>query len=154
MTTQKQGTVKVGDTVIPQEFSHDDSKLKWVHEMNRYVDKECEVQNIDKDGFPRIKIIGDHNTALGFWWHPDYVTPVPTPAVFAPKNGDEVEVLYSGYWTISKFIGMNSGRYGCIDLSDNQYIEAKEIRPLRPTITRAEAEQKLKELGVNARIVD
>ncbi len=92
------------------------------------------------------------------------VVPIPYPEFLAklkgeekwePKNGEELEVMgVDCLWHIAEFVGVYKGYYVC--RFNNEFIGFQDvlIRPLRPTITRAEAEQKLKELGVNARIVD
>ena len=89
--------------------------------------------------------------------YPDFLAKLKGEEKWEPKNGEEVEVRIDRgkNWFKARFIGMDGDLFVCYE-SGPYHIGVKEssIRPLRPTITRAEAEQKLKELGVNARIVD
>ena len=85
----------------------------------------------------------------------DFLAKLKGEEKWEPKNGEEVEVMgVDCLWHIAEFVGVYKGYYVC--RFNNEFIGFQDvlIRPLRPTITRAEAEQKLKELGVIARIVD
>lgn len=86
----------------------------------------------------------------------DFLAKLKGEVKWEPKNGEEVEVCVSDkLWVNGMFISMDGKWYVCrVEALHGYYgVDPELIRPLRPTITRAEAEQKLKELGVIARIV-
>jgi len=91
--------------------------------------------------------------------YPDFLAKLKGDEKWEPKNGDEVEVTVNGVeWIVGQYIGKHTHDVNVafvFDLGGYRGFDNDEIRKLtRPTITRAEAEQKLKELGVIARIVD
>lgn len=90
--------------------------------------------------------------------YPDFLAKLKGEEKWEPKNGEEVEVSVGrpSKWVKAEFVCIHKTYYICSLKDEWQYLPftLNLIRPLRPTITRAEAEQKLKELGVNARIVD
>lgn len=78
---------------------------------------------------------------------------------WTPKAGEMVEVevgkLYPT-WSKAEMVCYHKGYYICNEVNNWQYMPFKlnQIRPITPTITRAEAEAKLKDAGINARIID
>ena len=82
--------------------------------------------------------------------YPDFLAKLKGVEKWEPKNGEEVEVQYvDKNWHNARFIGMSEGFYVCQMKGDFLAFEPILIRPLRPTITRKEAEDKL-----NVRIID
>ena len=91
--------------------------------------------------------------------YPDFLAKLKGEEKWEPKNGEEVEVTVNGVeWIVGQYIGKHTHDVNVafvFDLGGYRGFDNDEIRKLtRPTITRAEAEQELKELGVIARIVD
>jgi len=92
--------------------------------------------------------------------YPEFLAKLKGEEKWEPKNGDEVECRdgLGADWFLAKFVGYDGKWAICRPehhpLGHYTTHNDDNIRTLRPTITRAEAEQKLKELGVNARIVD
>jgi len=78
--------------------------------------------------------------------YPDFLAKLKGEEKWEPKNGEEVEVSDgdTGYWYKVKFVGRMGVRNVCMVRSYvyGDYADT-HIRPLRPTITRAEAEQML-----------
>jgi len=81
--------------------------------------------------------------------YPDFLAKLKGEEKWEPKNGEEVEVSEEGnVWRTAEFVAMSRGRY--VVWTEGTYIQVwSHVRPLRPTITRAEAEQAL-----GKRIVD
>jgi len=92
--------------------------------------------------------------------YPEFLAKLKGEEKWEPKNGDEVECRdgLGADWFLAKFVGYDGKWAICRPehhpLGHYTTHNDDNIRTLRPTITRAEAEQKLKEFGVNARIVD
>lgn len=84
--------------------------------------------------------------------YPDFLAKLKGVEKWEPKNGDEVEVVTCGGVMTGRYMGLFGGDHWVF--YDDAPYPYSEVRPLRPTITRKEAEEKLKELGVNARIID
>lgn len=102
----------------------------------------------------------DYATGCNLIAYPDFLAKLKGDEKWEPKNGDEVECRdgLGADWFLAKFVGYDGKWAICRPkhrlLGHYTTHNDVNIRPLRPTITRAEAEQKLKELGVMARIVD
>lgn len=103
-----------------------------------------------------------HECLVGWHFKPTHLDLIPYPDFLAklkgdekwePKNGEEVEVKPTNHnWQKANYIGMDGDYYVCFTIYDGVVyhgFKATRIRPLRPTITRKEAEEKL-----NARIID
>jgi hypothetical protein len=86
---------------------------------------------------------------------PDFLAKLKGEEKWEPKAGEDVEANYGmgGNWRVSVFIGMDGDRFVCRERGDAAYsyrhFDKSDIRPIRPTITRTEAEQLL-----NKRIID
>ena len=137
--------VKVADEVKAKIFDR-----RWPNETGKLFVSVYSDGDIIKDSF-----IAKGLTLIPY---PDFLAKLKGEEKWEPKNGDEVEVLSNLEWVKANYIGKN-GHYFVVDRIDlDEYKEymPTEIRQadLRPTVTRAEAERKLKELGVIARIVD
>lgn len=86
--------------------------------------------------------------------YPDFLAKLKGEEKWEPKQGDMVELSYNGttFTEAIEYIAYRGGHHWAW-----QNDEAKRFRfarPLRPTITRKEAEDKLKEFGVSVRIID
>ena len=85
--------------------------------------------------------------------YPDFLAKLKGDEKWEPKNGEEVEVKPTNHnWQKANYIGMDGDYYVCFTKYDDVVyhgFKATRIRPLRPTMTRKEAEEKL-----NARIID
>lgn len=131
--------VKVADEVgIKCPFPEWDSEFTFA-----FVDGEDEL-----DCHETKKAVKDSGLAL--IPYPDFLEKLKGDEKWEPKNGDEVEVRREdNKWHLAKFVGMHEGFYVC--RCRNEFIGFQDvlIRPLRPTITRTEAEQTL-----GKRIVD
>lgn len=133
--------VKVADEVGAPVF-----RKKWIKDMCLLIVSVHDDGEIIKDTYFK-----KDRTPIPY---PDFIAKLKGEEKWEPKNGDEVEVSEEGnVWRTAEFVAMSRGRY--VVWTEGTYIQVwSHVRPLRPTITRAEAEHKLKELGVNARIVD
>lgn len=136
--------VKVADEVKANIFDR-----SWTNETEKRFVSVYLDGDIIKDSF-----IAKGLTLIPY---PDFLAKLKGEEKWEPKNGEEVEVSDgdTGYWYKVKFVGRTGVRNVCMVRSYvyGDYADT-HIRPLRHTITRAEADQKLKELGVIARIVD
>jgi len=96
-------------------------------------------------------IMGWHSHPMQFELipYPDFLAKLKGEEKWEPKNGEEVEVSEEGnVWRIAEFVAMSRGRY--VVWLEGTHIQVwSHVRPLRPTITRAEAEHAL-----GKRIVD
>lgn len=93
--------------------------------------------------------------------YPEFLAKLKGEEKWEPKNGEEVEISNDNFTTSVKglYVGKDDvcKNYVIRIFDSYEYVGKAHVRPYVrqvPTITRAEAEQKLKELGVNARIVD
>ena len=134
--------VKVADKVgCPVES---DSRKKgteegtWIHAM------ECEGEIIIC-----VNNVGDQLIPFH-----DFLAKLRGDEEWEPKAGEMVEVEVGNTnttWVKAEMVCVHKGYYICNEVNNWQYLPFKlnQIRPLLPTITRAEAESKL-----NARIID
>ncbi len=144
-------------------FACEVNEEQW-RELVKVAD-EVGVKMHTKDFDPSFRFIAfdhEHECLVGWHFKPTHLDLIPCPDFFAklkgvekwePKNGEEVEVKpLNSEWMAAKYIGKDDRFYVCVgQFIDEVYcgfIESR-IRPLRPTITRKEAEDKL-----NARIID
>jgi hypothetical protein len=81
---------------------------------------------------------------------PDFLAKLKGEDKWQPKAGEMVEVSQSGHkWSEMEYVAPhNDGHVVCRQLN-YAYVWFKHIRPIRPTITRTEAERLL-----NKRIID
>ena len=91
----------------------------------------------------------------------DFLAKLKGVEKWEPKNGEKVECRdgLGADWFLAKFIGYDDGKWAVCRPEHRllgNYTTHKDanIRPLRSTITRKEAEEKLKALGVDVRITD
>lgn len=137
--------VKVADEVGAPVF-----RKNWIKDMCLLI------VSVHDDG----EIIKDTHFKKGRTLIPyhDFLAKLKGEEKWEPKNGEEVEVQYfPKQWISAIYVGRFGDLYVCkggFECGSYFGFADARIRPLRPTITRAEAEQKLKELGVIARIVD
>jgi len=81
---------------------------------------------------------------------PDFLAKLKGAEPWEPKAGEMVEVEINGKWKSVKFVGYNDATIVWFDpFGQAKYREAASCRPIRPTITRTEAEALL-----NKRIID
>ena len=84
---------------------------------------------------------------------PYFLTELRKIQQWTPKAGEMVEVSHDGInWLKREFMALKGAWYWCF--ADDDVRRYAHIRPITPNITRAEAEAKLKTLGVNVRITD
>jgi len=76
---------------------------------------------------------------------PDFLAKLRGVEEWTPKAGEMVEVEVGGRWFKSEVVAFHEGQYVCQMPAHIEYIPypITHLRPLRPTITRAEAEQQL-----------
>lgn len=84
-------------------------------------------------------------TAIPF---PDFIAKLRGVEEWMPKEGEMVEVevgKLNPTWVKAEMVCVHKGYYICNEVNNWQYLPFKlnQIRPIRPTITRAEAEQQL-----------
>jgi len=103
----------------------------------------------------------DYATGCNLIPYPDFLAKLKGEEKWEPKNGEEVEISNDNFTTSVKglYVGKDDvcKNYVIRIFDSYEYVGKAHVRPYVrqfPTINRAEAEQKLKELGVNARIVD
>jgi hypothetical protein len=87
---------------------------------------------------------------------PDFIAKLRGVEEWKPKAGEMVEVSNNGEkWYVLEYITNRNDAHVCWSNSGLPHTSYyRYIRPLTPTITRAEAEAKLKTLGVNVKITD
>jgi len=121
----------------------------WSSSRNMEVCKKFNIAftaESDKDLILTYKGNEGTRTFIPF---PDFIAKLR--GEWMPKAGEMVEVdLPDRMWTRAEFVGMHGPFHVCfvdgeaeIDMDSYFGFNANDIRPLRPTITRAEAEQKL-----------
>jgi hypothetical protein len=120
------------------------------------VSRRCRPDRIDK--YARIDLLFV-SPCLGFYDdfpecqiipYPDFLAKLKGEEKWEPKAGEMVEVEINGKWKSVKFVGYNDATIVWFDpFGQAKYREAASCRPIRPTITRAEAESLL-----NKRIID
>jgi hypothetical protein len=123
------------------------------------VSRRCRPNEVDKyaqidlhfaspclcfyDDFPECQIIP----------FPDFLAKLKGEEKWEPKAGEMVEVSVGSpsKWVEAEFVCIHKGYYICSETNIWNYLpfSLKQMRPLRPTITRAEAESFL-----NKRIID
>jgi hypothetical protein len=86
----------------------------------------------------------------------EFLTKLRKIKQWTPKKGEMVEVSNNGEkWYVLEYITNRNDAHVCWSNSGLPHTSYyRYIRPLTPTITRAEAEAKLKTLGVNVKITD
>jgi hypothetical protein len=97
-------------------------------------------------GFPYAGfVVGTDKLSLSSWAGRDMVIPFPDFLAklrgeeWQPKAGEMVEVSHDGInWLKREFIALKGAWYWCF--ADDDVRRYAHIRPIRPTITRAEAE--------------
>ena len=119
-----------------------------------FIDNENEL-----DAHQTIK--DAQNAGLTIIPYPDFLAKLKGEEKWEPKNGEEVEISNDNFTTSVKglYVGKDDicKNYVIRIFDSYEYVGKTHVRPYVrhiPSITRAEAEQKLKELGVIARIVD
>jgi hypothetical protein len=81
--------------------------------------------------------------------YPDFLAKLKGDEQWQPKAGEMVEVQKDGIWVEREYVGLRHGNHVCWMQNSASTSIWSEVRPLRPTITRTEAEQLL-----NKRIID
>jgi hypothetical protein len=85
--------------------------------------------------------------------YPDFLAKLKGDEKWEPKAGEMVEVSVGrpSKWVEAEFVCIHKGYYICSETNIWNYLpfSLKQMRPLRPTITRTEAESLL-----NKRIID
>ena len=136
---------------------------RWRELVKVADDVGVKMHTTDFDpSFRFIAFDHEHECLVGWHFKPTHLDLIPYPDFLAklkgvekwePKNGEEVEVKVScHHWVIATYIGRNADWFVCkgkFECGSYNHFNREMIRPLRPTITRKEAEEKL-----NARIID
>jgi hypothetical protein len=84
----------------------------------------------------------DYQKEISF---PDFLAKLRGEEKWQPKAGEMVEVAIGGRWFKAEFVVFHQDHYICNEYGQWQYLAYKlnQIRPILPTITRAEAEKQL-----------
>jgi hypothetical protein len=80
---------------------------------------------------------------------PEFLAKLRGEEQWQPKAGEMVEVQKDGVWVEREYVGLRYGHHVCWMNNSASTSIWLEVRPLRPTITRTEAERIL-----NKRIID
>lgn len=132
--------VKVADEVGLKVFDR-----RWPNETEKRFVSVYSDGDIIKDSFIA--------KGLDLIPYPDFLAKLKGEEKWEPKNGEEVEVSVGrpSKWVKAEFVCIHKTYYICSLKDEWQYLPftLNLIRPLRPTITRTEAEQTL-----GKRIVD
>ena len=132
---------------------------RWRELVKVADDVGVKMHTTDFDpSFRFIAFDHEHECLVGWHFKPTHLDLIPYPDFLAklkgvekwePKNGEEVEASDSKVkWACGEYIGFKNGFHWLWSVNGIP-VRFNHVRPLRPTITRKEAEEKL-----NARIID